>query len=55
MTLLSGKMGIKNAGLKSTNKRRTFDYCLAPIRSWDWCVSEDEKNKNKNVFFDHLI
>ena len=36
----------KTEGSKSKNKRQTLTCCLE--QWWDWCVTEDEKKKQKN-------
>ena len=35
----------KTQGPESRNKRRINAHCLASIRRWDWCMSEDEKKE----------
>ena len=41
-------MDIKNARLKSKNKRRVNDHCLASIKMVGLVCSEDQKKETKN-------
>ena len=45
----------KRKAQKAKIKEELMPITWHPSRYWDWCMSEDEKKRDRKIVFDHLI
>ena len=52
MNLLSGKMAIKNGGIKMNDRKRVVMWRWRPSWYWDQCMPEDENKETEKLWKD---